>query len=235
MKENEPAGARPSGRRAPRRRILLRTLVGLLVLGVLAVAVAYFVPVLGVRAITVEGVARADAAAITRASGIREGDNMLRVDTTAAARNVAGQAWVERVTVARHWPRTIAVQVTEHDPAGVLKQGNQTQLVDTKGNIFLSGAAAEGVPEFRNIGAEDSAALHAAATAVGALPPEVRAQLEAVEAPGESSVKLLIKGGKTVFWGTAERAAEKAEATRIVLTREGTAWNVSNPAMPTVR
>lgn len=220
------------GRRFSRRATL--GFAGVAVVLLLA-AVLFFIPILGVSTVNVEGAKNADKNAVVEASGVRPGENMFRVDAGAAARAVAQVPWVEKVTVSRKWPTEIAISITEHEPLAFVMDGDNPMLVDAEGKIFLAGVKPEGIVEIANTEASDTQAVEVAAKAVAALVPEVRGQLERVEAPSAESVKLFFPEGRTVFWGSKENTPEKAEATRIVLQREGAQWNVSNPSMPTVR
>lgn len=202
---------------------------------VVLIVVAYFYPILGVKDVKVEGAQHADVAAVSEASEISEGDNMLRVDTAGAAQRVSQVPWIDKVTVSRSWPSTISVEVVENVAVGYVMDGDTPSAVGADGRVFLQGAQPEGVPEFERAKLDDAPAIKAAAQAMAALPDELRAQVEKVEVPDAESISLFFPEGKEVYWGSSERAEEKAEATRIVLTREGGRWNVSNPAMPTVR
>ncbi|HIW96542.1 MAG TPA: FtsQ-type POTRA domain-containing protein [Candidatus Corynebacterium gallistercoris] len=210
-------------------------ILAVVAIAAVAVAAAYFFPILTVKSVEVVGAKHADVAAVEEAAGVDQGENMLRVDTATAAKGVSAVPWVEKVTVSRSWPTTITVDVTEHEPVGFVMDGDTPQVVDAHGRVFLAGVQPEGSVEFDKASADDSAALEAAATAVTALNPELRAQVEKVEVPTAESVVLFFPEGRSVTWGSAERAEEKAEATRIVLGREGQQWNVSNPAMPSVK
>ncbi|MBC2680910.1 cell division protein FtsQ/DivIB [Corynebacterium anserum] len=217
------------------KRRLPAIIAGLVVVLAAVGVLAYFFPLLKVGQINVEGTVNADVAQIQDASGIATGDNMLRLDTSGAAQTIAHVPWVEKVTVSRHWPTSVNISITEHRGVGVINRGGTLYDVNEHGQIFLQGAAPEGAVEFKNVDPQDSAAVKAAADAVVALSPELVGQLDRVEAKSAESVELFFHDGRRVFWGSSERASEKAEATRVVLTREGQEWNVSNPAMPTVR
>lgn len=220
-------------KRAKRR--LPAIIAGLVVLLAIVGVAAYFFPLLKVGQINVEGTANADPAVVQESSGIRNGDNMLRIDTATAAKNVAGVPWVEKVTVSRDWPTSVTISITEHRGVGTINEGGTLYNVNEHGQIFLQGAEPEGAVEFRHVDPQDSAAVKAAADAVVVLSPELVGQLERVEAKTAESVELFFADDRRVFWGSAERASEKAEATRVVLMREGKDWNVSNPAMPALR
>ncbi|WP_420100003.1 cell division protein FtsQ/DivIB [Corynebacterium sp.] len=229
------ADGRRRRQRDPRRR--RRLVVALGVLGVLVVlaAVAAFSPLFQVRDIEVEGNGHLTDEQVIAAASPVEGQNLLFADTAGAARSVSELPWVEKVTVSRDWPAGVRVSVTEYDAVGVLDGGDGGPLViNERGKVFLRGESPEGAVAVR-ASADDAGALTAAGETLGALPAELRATVEEVEVPSAQEVTLRFAEGREVYWGSADRAEEKAEATRVVLTREGQRWNVSNPALPSVR
>ena len=217
-----------------RRRIPLAVALVVLLVAILAVC-AYFFPLLTVKNIEVEGAVHADTEQVKTATGIPAGENMFRVDSATAAQNVAVQPWVEKATVSRSWPNTVTVSITEHQAVGYLKDKGDPLAVNAQGKTFLRGVQPEGAAEFRDVKADDSAAIAAAAKAVAALKPENREHLEYVSVKNAERIEMHFADDRVVFWGSADRASEKAEATWVVLQREGARWNVSNPAMPTLK
>lgn len=220
------------GRNTPRKR-LQWLVAGLVALVVLLGVVAYAAPIVKVSQIDVQGTTNADPQAIREASAINAGDNMLRLDMAEAAKGVSAVPWVEKVTVKRSWPTTVTVDVTEHQAIGYVMDGDTPHVVDENGQVFLTGVKPEGAFEFKKTKADDARAIDAATKALTALSDDLRGKLEGIEAESADSIRLFFPN-QAVYWGSVDRADEKAEATRIVLGREGN-WNVSNPAMPTVR
>ncbi|MCI1256487.1 MAG: FtsQ-type POTRA domain-containing protein [Corynebacterium provencense] len=223
-------GRRGSGRRRGPSR--LTAVLGVLL--VLVVAGAAVVQFLTVSSVEVSGTVNQDPGEVRTASGVSEGDRMVTVDTGAAASSVSVLPWVKTVTVSRGWPTTVKITVTEHTPVGVLDDGGTPVVVDTDGVQFLRDVRPDGLTPMK-VASSDDAAVTAAASVLAALSPEVKGQVREISAPAADSVTLRFDGDREVFWGTADRAAEKAEATRVVLTRDGARWNVSNPALPSVR
>jgi cell division protein FtsQ len=192
---------------------------------------------LTVKKVQIDGTVNQDAASVQDASGIDDGDRMAGIDTGSAASAVSSLPWVDTVTVSRSWPSTVKITVTEHTAVGVLDDGGTPVAVDTGGHQFLRDARPEGATPMR-VSSTDQDAVTAAAEVLRALDemdPEFRAGVTEVDAPASDSVTLKFGDDREIFWGTSDRADEKAEATRIVLTREGARWNVSNPAQPAVR
>jgi len=192
---------------------------------------------LTVKKVQVDGAVNQDSASVQDASGINDGDRMAGVDTGSAASAVSTLPWVDTVTVSRSWPSTVKITVTEHTAVGVLDDGGTPVVVDSEGRQFLRDAQPEGATPMR-VSSTDQDAVTAAAEVLLALDhmdPGFRAGVTEIDAPASDSVTLKFGDDREVFWGTSDRADEKAEATRIVLTREGARWNVSNPAQPSVR
>jgi cell division protein FtsQ len=192
---------------------------------------------LTVKKVQIDGTVNQDAASVQDASGIDDGDRMAGIDTGSAASAVSSLPWVDTVTVSRSWPSTVKITVTEHTAVGVLDDGGTPVAVDTGGHQFLRDARPEGATPMR-VSSTDQDAVTAAAEVLRAqdeMDPEFRAGVTEVDAPASDSVTLKFGDDREIFWGTSDRADEKAEATRIVLTREGARWNVSNPAQPAVR
>lgn len=217
-----------------KRRVPILLAVCATVLVLLALA-AYAFPVVRVSEVKVEGLSHASEANVRDAVGIQPGDNMLRVDSQSAAQAVSRVPWVRSVSVGRSWPRTVIVRISEYQAVGFIRTDSDVLAVDEQGEVFLRGVQPNGAVEFARVDPQDSAAITAATEAVMALPPNVRGMLQRVEAPDAQSIEMFFQGDRRVFWGSADRASEKAEATRVVLLRQEHQWNISNPAMPATR
>ncbi|WP_295625758.1 cell division protein FtsQ/DivIB [uncultured Corynebacterium sp.] len=225
-------------------------LVGLIALAVVVLvaavwAVLWFTPVATVKEIRVEGVVNGDAAAITEATGIPEGEQLARVDTDAAARSVAGQPWVDRVTVGRSWPSAVTVDVVEHTAVVHIRATDGEHLFNAEGEEFHVGPPPPGSIEMVRVPRVDDPepgkidpdpdTVRAVLDILGALPDRIRGEVARVDAPGPTSVSLNLHDGREIFFGSSDRAAEKGRAADIVFDREGSSWNVSNPVEPALR
>lgn len=208
--------------------------LGALGILVLLAAVLAFSPLLQVRSIEVEGAVHLEDEEVIVAATAVDGQNMLFADTGAAATSVAELPWVESVTVSRDWPSSVRVSITEYVAVGVVDSDDGPAAINDRGRVFLRGEAPEGAVPVR-AEVDDTDALAAAGETLGALPDDLRDAVEEVDAPAADEVTLRFADDREVFWGSSDRAEEKAEATRVVLTREGQQWNVANPALPSVR
>ncbi|WP_051069208.1 cell division protein FtsQ/DivIB [Corynebacterium mastitidis] len=224
-------------RRLPRisRKAVLVGLAVFLALVVAAGAVLWTRPVLKVATVEVTGTSHLQPAEVHEASGISEGQNLVRVNEAAAATAVAQLEWVESVTVARSLPSTVSIRVTEHTPVLFTRKDGQPLLIDEHGEAFAYGDPPEGTMEATGEATNDPAVMGELVRAVNEIDPGVRAQVASVSVPHQWEVEFRLADGRVVYWGSLEDARDKALAMRTVLTRAGEHWDVSNPRLVTVR
>jgi cell division protein FtsQ len=214
-----PLPSRRSRRAAARRRRPIQAATALLVLG----AVAWLLwgsPLLAVRMVQVDGVSTLPAAQVRKIADVAEGTPLLRVDVSAARDRVAGLPQVDSVEVARGWPSTVVITVTERTPVAVVGPPGRRSLVDAGGVLFdtITGdAPPEVVPLDVADPGPDDPPTRAALKALVALPPEVRDRVAGARATSAEDVSLTLDDGTVVRWGTAEETDAKAAALAAVL------------------
>ncbi|GAB3940610.1 cell division protein FtsQ/DivIB [Corynebacterium tapiri] len=231
------AGSSPAGKgRASRKRSRLRILLG--VLGVVLVvallaAVLLATPLFAIRSIEVRGNQQVETPVIVEATGIQEGQNLLRIDAAHAAAGVASLPRIQSATTKRSLPSTLVVEVEEKRVVAWADRSGEAVLIDERGQTFTDGTPP---PTAVRIAAKDDQETFThAVEVVAALPPHVAEQVDHIAADGPYNFVLHMKDGRTVVWGAAEDNGNKAVATETVLKREGSTWDVSNPVMPVVR
>lgn len=236
-----PARARPATSPPPppagrRGRLLVALAVAVLVLAG-TVWVVGFTGVLGVRTVAVQGVRVLSVEQVRAAAAVPDGRPLARVDVAAVTERVRRLAGVARVTVARSWPRTLRITVTERRGVAVVRRGGAPWLVDGTGVVFQRLAARPPALPLLDV-PEVAAALPArtaALTALTALTAAVGKQVTTVRAPTPDSVTFTLTGNRTVLWGGAGQAPAKAAALAALLRRPGTRYDVSTPGVVTVR
>jgi len=207
------------------------------VLGAIGVLVtALWTPLLGVRSVDVAGVRGLTVAQVETAADIHDGTPMLRLDTVGIITRVAQLPRVAWVDVTREWPSTVRITVTERDPIGVLTKADGVHLVDSTGLDYATVVAAPaGLPNIQlPAAAPTDPRTQAVVRVMGALPPQLRAQVVAISAATPGSVQLALANGKTVRWGNADDSARKAAVLAALMTRPGKVYDVSSPDLPTV-
>lgn len=209
----------------------------ILVLALLAWVVVWFTPMFRVQNFDVTGAEVTGEEAVVAASGISVGDRIARVPTEDAARSIAAEPWVERVTVDRSWPSTVDIEIQEHFIGVFVHTPEGERLYAVSGVPVTVAPPPEGAVELAGVSPENADTVAPEAQAVlEALPPEVREQVFRIDAPGgQRDMTLVLHGDRTVYVGSSENAREKGLAARAVLTREEPHWNVSDPERPASR
>lgn len=192
------------------------TIGGVLAVLLLCVGLAFSVPVFTVKTIAVEGNGHLSQEQVAEASGLVVGENLLRVDARAAASGVAGLPWVKEVTVARSFPSTVHVSLTEREAVAYSDQPDGPHLIDATGNEFVIDLPPEGA--VRLVGGESGSVnwQHAIEIAA-AIPDELRAQAEEIETADPYNFVIRMKDGRRIIWGASEDNADKARAMATVL------------------
>jgi cell division protein FtsQ len=93
-------------------------------------------PLLDVDRVVVKGTVRTPAEAVARVADVHTGDAMLWVDGGAAADRIDALPWIRSAHVAREWPGTIRITVTERTPTAWVDTGSGAALVDGDGRVL---------------------------------------------------------------------------------------------------
>jgi cell division protein FtsQ len=226
-----------------RRRRLAALLVGMLLLvglGLTGRVLLYDMGLFDVEDVRVTGAGGAVAEPDVRAAAaVAPGGPLAAVDTGAVSARVARLPAVESVRVDRSWPHTVTVEITERVPVATVDTAQGPALVDRTGIIYQAPAAGV-LPRLVFPAASGDPATLAAVAVLGALPDGLRTQVETVRAtvaaPGApGQVTLGLSGGREVRWGDQNQAADKAAVLVALLTQHGRVFDVTSPALPTVR
>lgn len=231
MPHSDSSANRKPGRRIP----LLVLILTVLVLAALSAAVVWAFPVFRVATVEVVGNERVSAEAVRESLGGPEGENLLRVDTVAAAAAVVGDPWVREATVSRHLPGTLRVELVERTVIAYREEPEGAVLIDVDGTSFLRGVPPEGAVQITGSAAEEGKILAGAVDIAATLSAEVRAEVDVLEAESAHSYILLLRDGRRIHWGASMDNGNKALAMETVLLRGGTEWDISNPELVTVR
>ncbi len=231
-----PPAARGADETPRRSRIgVILGIVLALVLAVAGAVVVYTVPVFAVNQIEVTGNRQVATEDIRSATQVPEGENLLRVDTVAAASGVVANPWIERATVHRSLPSTLTVDVVERTAVAWIDSPEGVTLIDASGTPFIQAEPPEGAIHVTGSATDEEAVLEGAVDVAASLPDELRRQVDSVAADDQYTYTLLLRDGRRVFWGESVDNENKALALETVIQREGGEWNISNPALVTVR
>jgi len=216
----ESAEVRRFTRGARRRRLVALVAASFLVVSVgtpVALAVS---PAFAVRAIQVSGADPALAAEVRAAAAPDLGTPIALVDGGALSARIAAVAGVERFSVARIPPGTLAVQVVPRTGVAQVEADGGYRLVDAAGVVLQRSASRlAGVPLVH--ATPGSATFDAAAAVLAALPGWLAPQVVSVGAATPAAVVLHLADGRLVAWGAPGSTAAKAVALRAAMRSVG--------------
>ncbi len=123
-------------REAGRRRLRVLLVVSSVLSAVGLAFLAVTSPVLDVDHIRIVGAQHVTLAQVRAASSVHVHDHLLFVDAGAAAHRIEQLPWVEHATVARDFPGTLKIRITEYTPSAYVKVANGVMLVAANGHVI---------------------------------------------------------------------------------------------------
>lgn len=236
--------AEASRRRFARRQWRRRWLTWKYVVGALLAAAGvaltiwalWFSSWLSVHGVEVRGTDVLDAADVTEAANVPDGQALVSLDLGAVEARVEALAPVLDAQVTRRWPDRVLVEVVEREAIAVVEVGGRVRGMDAAGVLFRDyPTVPDDLPRVEAVAGADAEALRESAAVVAALPDDVAATVDHVEVESVDRISFVLRDGRQVFWGSAEETERKAEVLPALLRQEGTVFDVSVPARPTVR
>lgn len=237
--------------RRDRKRSRLRRTIAAVVVALLASAgyAAERSGLVALEEIRVTGTERTTEAEILEAAALELGTSTVRLRLADAETRVEQLPLVADAQLRRVDPLTVQIDVVERRPAVVVHAGTgRSLLVDEEGLVLAGGsepglavielAAGGRVPEpGEELGAENEALANAHAVAVRLTGP-IGALVDRYAAVGPRDVDLLLRDGRRVRFGAAERIDEKVRSLGAVLEDLGatdvSVIDVRAPGTPTV-
>lgn len=226
-------------RQATWRTRLIRAGVVAGVAGLLAAAtwVVGYSDLLAAEKVRVEGVEGPLVDTVVEAAAVPLGEPLARVDTDAVVQGVESVPEVASATASRAWPSTLVVTIEPRVPVVSLAVDDQWFRVDGEGVLFAPGGSpAADLPVLVAPADERGADARAAGVEVAdALPARLAGRVERVEATSPLDVRLVLRDGRVVVWGSAEQSERKVDVLTVLLRTPATQYDVSVPDRPTLR
>lgn len=230
------------------RRHRVRTRVLGWTAGVVATAalvwVAFFSSVLGLdpQDVTITGEGSViDPAQVEAVVAEAAGVPLPRLDTVALRERVLELNGVRDVEIRRTWPSGLDVRLESREPVVAVPVDEGFALLDAEGvRVRTDPVVPEGLPEIdAPLDDRGTRALDAALVLLNALPADLHAQVAEVSAPTRDAVRMTLRDGVVVEWGSSEDAALKVrvlQTLRAVAENAGVMhYDVSAPTMPVTR
>jgi cell division protein FtsQ len=186
-----------------------------------------------------------------------DGTPLPRLDTIGLRDRVLEVPGVREAKVSRIWPHGLVVALVSREPvaavpeedAGTPGPGTDPRdqprggftLLDTEGfEVGWTAEAPEGLPVVSvPVGEASKRTLTAVLTILQALPPELRTEVSSIEAATRDTVRMGLRDGKSVVWGSAGDAALKIRVLQALRAAPAAAsaqeYDVSAPTLPITR
>jgi len=91
---------------------------------------------LNIKTIAVAGNEKKTADYIVRLSGLKAGENILKVDDALLKQNIEKDPYLKFVEAERVYPDKVIIKVLERKPAALIKAGSANMLVDEEGYVL---------------------------------------------------------------------------------------------------
>jgi cell division protein FtsQ len=202
-------------------------------------------PLFHADTIRVRGLEQLPRADVLRIAGISPTTNVFTLNAPAAERRLEALPWIADVTITKHLPTTVVVDIHEHVAVAITDSAGVPRLVAEDGSLL---DVAGGLTVLPRIVAADDATdelpiqwVEGAARAVAAMDVALRSQIAQVSVMADGELQVDLRSGAAVAYGPAEELAAKAEALRAVLrwaARQGESVlsaDVRVPATPSAR
>jgi cell division protein FtsQ len=223
-------------RRWLRWRLVLATL---LVLGLAGAGIwlVFWSSLLAAEEVEVTGNSSLSTSEVLEAADVPLGGPLARIDVDRVAARLRVLAPVKSVDVSRAWPHTVRVALVERTPVAVVELGSTYRAIDTDGQLFTDyRERPKSLPLIEVSGGADLDAMTEGANVVASLPDDIRRDVEHVEVETIDEIRLALTRGRTVVWGSADQAADKARVLDGLLRArpDEKTYDVSAPGQPTI-
>ena len=219
------------GRRR-RGRVIALLLIGAVLLGSAAWLV-YFSEFLVVRRVAVAGERQLRPEQVVAAAQVPMGTPLALQDVDAIARRATTLPAVRAASVSRSWPDTITVTVTERRPVLAVRQVAGFALVDNEGVAYAESATVPAGVMLAEVNPYDRLLLEQVGTVASALSGNLDRKVTALAATNTEQIRLKLKSGVTVNWGSAADSELKADIVAALLkSRRSATIDVSSPHNP---
>jgi cell division protein FtsQ len=232
--------------RAKSRRLVAR--IAIIGSVVLIPWILFASPLLRVRSVEVTGARHTPSSDVAAAAELGPEDNLLLLSSDEVVERVGELPWVSSVEVDRMLPGTVRIRIEERRPALVLSLGAARWTIDAHGRVLDAGTTNPDLPVLAGVqvGTVSPGVDLKTAEATGAmrvwrlLPPNLRAEVDAIFAPTVERITVVLADGLQVRYGAPESMDAKNEVLRALLAQLKAEGSVADyvdirvPARPAV-
>ncbi len=198
-----------------------------------------------VASVAVAGEHETPASAIVAIAGLNSRPPLIDVNPAAVAARIESLPWIKTAVVVRHWPKSVAIRVTERTPVAEASiRRHRWELFDSVGRALgFTTLRSSGLVRLREVapmpspGAVASAGLGDEIALADALPLALVPQVREVTSSPSGDLSVVLSTGPEVIFGSATALADKVVALSTLLADHVslvgvTSINVSVPSSP---
>ena len=229
-------------RRSRHRRVVWAISVGTVAILLGLIAVAVWSPLLALREIRVVGTSAVNPDEVSAAASSQLGTPLALLNEDQLREALAGFPLIQSYSTELLPPGTWVIHVTERAAIAVIGQQDQFVSIDPVGvTIHTFDSVPESLPLLVVPEAHAGApAFDSAIAVLRALPDQLRAEVEEIQASTEDDVTLELRGSTArVRWGSADRSAMKARVFETLRNNQGqeaaVEYDVTAPSHVVVR
>ncbi len=236
-----PARARGSSRRRLVRVTALLAIPALIASAFLVLHTSLF----DVASVTVVGAHETPAAEIIATAGLDSRPPLIDVNPAAVSARIESLPWIKTATVIRHWPKSVAISVTERVPVAEASiRRHRWELFDAEGRALgFRTLRTTGLVRLRQIspmpspGSVATATLGSEVALADALPIALVSQVREVSYSPSDELSITLSSGPVVVFGNATALSDKVVALTTLLADHVslagvTVVNLSVPSSP---
>jgi len=201
----------------------------------------FFSPVFSARTIVIMGTEQVTDEQVLRAAAVPRDLALARLPLASIADRVEQLDAVATVQVKRDWPDTLRIVVTERRPVAVVRTAAGFGVVGSDGSIYQTEPLRpSGLPLLLRLSMAPvtTSAVSPVDSSIAAfdvassLPHSLRTKVDQVTAESVQAVRLVLRNGAIVEWGSPGASQRKAEVLAALLGHQAARYDVSAPDTP---
>ena len=192
------------------------------------IATAFLVlhsPLFAIGSVRVTGALETSTAAIVSSAGLNGHPPLIDVNPVTVASRIESLPWIKTALVARHWPRSVTISVTERVPvAEVSIRRHRWELFDSVGRALgFRSLRTTGLVRLQKIspmpppGALATQELGGEVALADALPVAMVAQVQEVTYSASNELSVTLASGPIAIFGSASALSDKVVALTTLL------------------
>ncbi|MHB0977137.1 MAG: cell division protein FtsQ/DivIB [Candidatus Aquicultorales bacterium] len=212
-----------------RNRVRFVVIVGTIIAVVVGAQLLYNSNLFDLSKVEITGVSKLKKADIVLLSGIKKGDNLLKLDSGGVEKRLRINPWIKSVKISKQLPSTLAIAVTERKPFAVILTKKGFFHIDDEGWVIerLSDGTASTLPKIADIVIDakpgqkaPSEALANAIACLKGLDPDLQKMIATLSVSTPDKLLLYTRDNVEILYGRAEEVEKKNQVIKAILAQK---------------